>query len=174
MLPGIDGLEITKLLKSDPATKDIPIVMLTAKAEKTDIILGLEIGADDYVTKPFSPRVLLARLRALLRAGSPQPSYEMTSYIRTRNILIHPGRHEVQVNGKSVNLTFSEFAILNLLIQRPKWVFSRRQILNAIRGIDHSPKTRSVDTQIVGLRKKLGPAGKCIETVRGVGYRFRE
>jgi two-component system phosphate regulon response regulator PhoB len=148
--------------------------MLSAKSEEADIVSGLEIGADDYVTKPFSPRVLLARVRALLRTEANEASHAMTSLDRTRKISIHHGRHEVRVNGEPINLTYSEFAILNLLARRVGWVFTRLQILNAIRGEDYTATTRSVDTQIVGLRKKLGPAGKCIETVRGVGYRFRE
>jgi two-component system phosphate regulon response regulator PhoB len=174
MLPGIDGLEVTRRLKNDAATKDIYIVMLSAKGEEADIVSGLEVGADDYVTKPFSPRVLLARLKALLRAGANGTSHETTVANQGRGLSIHPGRHEVRVNGKTVDLTYSEFAILNLLARRGGWVFTRLQILNAIRGEEYSATTRSVDTQIVGLRKKLGPAGKCIETVRGVGYRFKE
>ena len=174
MLPDIDGLEFIKLLKSDSNTRVIPIILLTTMADEADIVLGLEIGADDYISKPFSPRVFLARLRALLRAGANGPSDDEKSKIRTRNILVHPGRHEVRVNGKAVNLTFSEFAILNHLVRRPGWVFDRLQILNVIHGENHSAGMRSVDAQIVGLRKKLGPAGKCIKTVRGVGYRFRE
>jgi two-component system alkaline phosphatase synthesis response regulator PhoP len=174
MLPGIDGLEVTRRLKNDSAMRDIYIVMLSAKGEEADVVSGLEIGADDYVTKPFSPRVLLARLKVLMRADANGASHEMTAINRGRGLSIHPGRHEVRVNGKPVDLTYSEFAILNLLARRGGWVFTRLQILDAIRGEDYTATTRSVDTQIVGLRKKLGPAGKCIETVRGVGYRFRE
>ncbi|MBN1832910.1 MAG: response regulator transcription factor [Deltaproteobacteria bacterium] len=174
MLPGIDGLEVAKRLKNDSITRDIYIVMLSAKGEEADIVSGLEIGADNYVTKPFSPRVLLARMKALLRSGTNEISHEISAMSRSRGLSINPGRHEVRVNGKPIDLTYSEFAILNLLARRSGWVFTRLQILNAIRGEDYTATTRSVDTQIVGLRKKLGPVGKCIETVRGVGYRFRE
>ena len=173
MLPGIDGLEVTRRLKNDPNTKNIPIVMLTAKGEEADIVTGLELGADDYITKPFSPRILVARVRAVLRRKVKEPS-EDTSAFQIHNLLIHPGRHEVLVNGKPVQLTFTEFAILNYLARRPGWVFTRFQIVDAVRGEDYPVTDRSVDVQIVGLRRKLGPAGKYIETVRGVGYRFKE
>ena len=173
MLPGIDGLEVTRRLKNDPNTKNIPIVMLTAKGEEADIVTGLELGADDYITKPFSPRILVARVRAVLRRKVKEPS-EDTSAFQIHNFLIHPGRHEVLVNGKPVQLTFTEFGILNYLARRPGWVFTRFQIVDAVRGEDYPVTDRSVDVQIVGLRRKLGPAGKYIETVRGVGYRFKE
>ncbi len=172
MLPGIDGIEVTRELKNDPDTKDIPIVMLTAKGEEADIVTGLELGADDYITKPFSPRILLARVRAVLRRKG-QESQDKTSVIQTHNLLIHPGRHEVRVNGDPVELTFTEFGILHYLARRPGWVFTRSQIVDEVRGEDYYVTDRSVDVQIVGLRRKLGPAGKYIETVRGVGYRFK-
>jgi two-component system alkaline phosphatase synthesis response regulator PhoP len=173
MLPGIDGLDVAKALKSDPKTRDIPIIMLTAKGEEADIVTGLELGADDYVTKPFSPRILVARVRAVLRRGvSEVPEDE--SVLKVHNLLIHPGRREVLVNGEQAQLTFTEFGILNYLARRPGWVFTRSQIVDAVRGDDYPVTDRSVDVQIVGLRKKLGRAGKYIETVRGVGYRFRE
>jgi len=173
MLPGIDGLEVARQLKNDPATKNIPIVMLTAKGEEADIVTGLELGADDYITKPFSPRILLARVRAVLRRKTTV-SQEKESVIRVHDLTIHPGRHEVLVDGKPVQLTFTEFGILNYLARRPGWVFTRSQIVDAVRGDDYFVTDRSVDVQIVGLRKKLGPAGKYIETVRGVGYRFKD
>ena len=173
MLPGIDGLEVARQLKNDPATKNIPIVMLTAKGEEADIVTGLELGADDYITKPFSPRILLARVRAVLRRKTTV-SQEKESVIRVHDLTIHPGRHEVLVDGKPVQLTFTEFGILNYLARRPGWVFTRSQIVDAVRGDDYFVTDRSVDVQIVGLRKKLGPAGKCIETVRGIGYRFKD
>lgn len=173
MLPGIDGLDVAKALKSGPKTRDIPVIMLTAKGEEADIVTGLELGADDYVTKPFSPRILVARVRAVLRRGvSEVPEDE--SVLKVHNLLIHPGRREVLVNDEQVKLTFTEFGILNYLARRPGWVFTRSQIVDAVRGDDYPVTDRSVDVQIVGLRKKLGPAGKYIETVRGVGYRFRE
>lgn len=173
MLPGIDGLDVAKTLKNEPKTRDIPIIMLTAKGEEADIVTGLELGADDYVTKPFSPRILVARVRAVLRRGVPELP-EDESVLKVHNLLIHPGRREVLVNGEQAQLTFTEFGILNYLARRPGWVFTRSQIVDAVRGDDYPVTDRSVDVQIVGLRKKLGPAGKYIETVRGVGYRFRE
>ena len=173
MLPGIDGLEVTRRLKNDPNSKSIPIVMLTAKGEEADIVTGLELGADDYITKPFSPRILVARVRAILRRKIKGPVEEKSAF-QIHDLVIHPGRHEVLVKGKPVNLTFTEFAILNYMARRPGWVFTRYQIVDAVRGEDYPVTDRSVDVQIVGLRRKLGPAGKYIETVRGVGYRFKE
>ncbi len=173
MLPGIDGLEVTKILKNDSRTKDIPIVMLTAKGEEADIVTGLELGADDYITKPFSPRVLVARVRAVLRRKVKEYKEE-TPVLRIHDIVIHPGRHEVLVNDKPVQLTLTEFGILHYLARRPGWVFTRSQIMDAVKGEDYFVTDRSVDVQIVGLRKKLCNAGKYIETVRGVGYRFKE
>ena len=173
MLPGIDGLEVAKNLKENRATKNIPIVMLTAKGEEADIVTGLELGADDYITKPFSPRILLARVRAILRRKSRDlPGDEPN--IRIHEIEIHLGRREVLVDKKAIPLTFTEFGILRFLARRPGWVFTRSQIVDAVRGDDYYVTDRSVDVQIVGLRKKLGHAGRYIETVRGVGYRFRE
>ncbi len=173
MLPGMDGLEVTRSLKNNLSTKNIPIVMLTAKGEEADIVTGLELGADDYITKPFSPRILVARVRAVLRRNVKEATDE-TSALRVHDLVIHPGRHEVVVEDKPVDLTFTEFGILNYLARRPGWVFTRFQIVDAIRGGDYPVTDRSVDVQIVGLRRKLGPAGKYIETVRGVGYRFKE
>jgi two-component system alkaline phosphatase synthesis response regulator PhoP len=173
MLPGIDGLEVAKTLQNDPKTRDIPIIMLTAKGEEADIVTGLELGADDYITKPFSPRILIARIRAVLRRKTIKPDDE-TSIIQYHGIIIHPGRRDVRINGKPVELTYTEFQVLHYLAKRPGWVFTRYQIVEAVRGDDYPVTDRSVDVQIVGLRKKLGPFGKYIETVRGVGYRFRE
>ncbi|MDY7036676.1 MAG: response regulator transcription factor [Thermodesulfobacteriota bacterium] len=173
MLPGIDGLETTRNLKSDTVTRDIPIVMLTAKGEEADIVTGLELGADDYITKPFSTRVLIARVKAVLRRRVKEYPKD-DAVIRIHDLVIHPGRHEALVSGKKVQLTFTEFGILHFLAKRPGWVFTRNQIVDAVRGEDYFVTDRSVDVQIVGLRKKLGLAGPYIETVRGVGYRFRE
>jgi two-component system phosphate regulon response regulator PhoB len=173
MLPGIDGIEVTKTLKNDPKTRDIPIVMLTAKGEEADIVTGLELGADDYITKPFSPRILIARIRAVLRRKSEKPIDE-SAVIRIHDLEIDPGRRSVLVGGKLVDLTFTEFQILLTLARRPGWVFTRYNIVDAVRGDDYPVTDRSVDVQIVGLRKKLGPLGNYIETVRGVGYRFSE
>jgi two-component system phosphate regulon response regulator PhoB len=173
MLPGIDGLEVARQLKNDPKTRDVPIVMLTAKGEEADIVTGLELGADDYITKPFSPRVLAARVKAVLRRKVKEPP-DKTTVLNIHDVTIHPGRREVLVNGEPVQLTFTEFGILNFLARRPGWVFTRSQIVDEVRGDDYFVTDRSVDVQIVGLRKKLGPGAKYIETVRGVGYRFKE
>jgi len=173
MLPGVDGLEVCKQLKADPRTGNIPIVMLTAKSEEPDVVAGLELGADDYITKPFSPRVLVARVKSVLRRKKAQ-SDEETAILKIHDLVIHPGRHEVIVRGKPVELTFTEFRILYTLAKRPGWVFSRYQIVDAVRGDDYPVTDRSVDVQIVSLRRKLGPSGKLIETVRGVGYKFRD
>jgi two-component system alkaline phosphatase synthesis response regulator PhoP len=173
MLPGIDGLEVTRRLKNDPQTKHIPILMLSAKGEESDVVTGLELGADDYVTKPFSPRILIARTRAILRRGGDEPPDE-TKIIRVHDIEIHPGRRSVTIQGQPVTLTYTEFQVLSILARRPGWVFTRSQIVDMVRGDDYPVTDRSVDVQIVGLRKKLGRHGDTIETVRGVGYRFKE
>ena len=173
MLPGLDGLEICRILKQDRATRATPVVMLTAKGEESDIIRGLELGADDYITKPFSPRVLVARIRAVLRRKATEPDGE-TAVIRVHELVIHPGRHEVLVDGEPVELTSTEFRVLHVLARRPGWVLTRLQISEAVHGMDYPVTDRSVDVQIVALRKKLGDAGQYIETVRGVGYKFKE
>ncbi len=173
MLPGVDGLDVCKQLKGDPKTSHIPIVMLTAKGEEADMVTGLELGADDYIAKPFSPRVLTARVKTVLRRRKKE-SADDTSVIQIYDLVINPGRHEVLVKGKPVELTFTEFKILYALAKRPGWVFSRYQIVDAVRGEDYPVTDRSVDVQIVSLRKKLGGCGKYIETVRGVGYRFKD
>ena len=171
MLPELDGLEVCKRLKRDPRTEHIPIVMLTAKGEEADIVAGLELGADDYITKPFSPRVLLARVRAVLwrREGGEAGANEAISI---KDLYIHPGRREVLLNGKPLHLTYTEFGVLHFLARRPRWVFTRYQIVDAIRGEHYAVTERAVDVQIAGLRKKLGTAGAYIKTVRGVGYKF--
>ncbi|MCA9771391.1 MAG: response regulator transcription factor [Myxococcales bacterium] len=173
MLPGLDGLEVCKRLKSDPSLRHIPVLMLSAKGEEADIVSGLELGANDYIPKPFSPRVLMAKIRAALRGRRPTPAADGEP-IFIHNLAIHPGRHEVTVDGEPVSLTFTEFRVLALLASRPGWVFSRYQIVDGVRGEAHPVTDRSVDVQIVALRKKLGAAGQYIETVRGVGYRFKE
>ena len=172
MLPGIDGLGVCKKLKSDAKTEHIPIIILTAKGEEIDIVTGLELGADDYVTKPFSPKVLVARVRKILHRAvardlekAPVKIYELT---------IDPARREVLIKNKPVVLTFTEFNILYALAKRPGLVFTRYQIVDALHGDDYLVTDRAVDVQIVGLRKKLGSCSKYIETVRGVGYRFKD
>jgi len=173
MLPGLDGLEVCKILKREPQTQAIPIVMLTAKGEEADIVTGLELGADDYITKPFSPRVLLARIRAVLRRRRKEAS-PPTEVIKIHDLVIDPCRHKVFVKDKAVELTSTEFRILQFLASRPGWVFTRYQIVDAVHGENYAVTDRSVDVQIAALRKKLGSAGNYIETVRGVGYRFKE
>ncbi len=175
MLPGIDGLEVCRTLKKEPNLSEVAIVIVTAKGEEPDIVTGLELGADDYITKPFSPRILIARIRAVLRrqAGEEVTIGEET-VIQREGMKIHPGRHEVLIDDKPIDLTYTEFKILHLLARRPGWVFTRYQIVDAVRGEDHPVSDRSVDVQIVGLRKKLGKYSHLIETVRGVGYRFKE
>jgi two-component system phosphate regulon response regulator PhoB len=172
MLPGIGGLDVCRILKNDKATSNIPIIILTAKGTEEDIVKGLELGADDYVTKPFSPRVLLARIKSVLRRnGKKGDNAENITY---REIQINPGKREVKINGKPAVLTFSEFEILHYLVRHRGWVFTRTEIVNNIRGDNYLVTERAVDVLIVGLRKKLGEAAKYIETVRGVGYRFKD
>ncbi len=173
MLPGINGLEVARRLKREEKTAAIPIVMLTAKGGEADIVTGLEIGADDYITKPFSPKVLNARARAVMRRAEQTQEMEQ-GVIRTDELVIDPGRRRIEVQGNLVDLSYTEFQILLFLSRRPGWVFTRSQIVDAVRGDNYPVTDRSVDVQIVGLRKKLGPCGNYIETVRGVGYRFRE
>lgn len=173
MLPGIDGLEICRQLKKSHETQNLPIIMITAKGEESDIVSGLELGADDYVVKPFSPRVLLARIRSVLRRRN-QLSFDNNAAINTNDIEIHPGKHEVFCNGIRVDLTNMEFQVLQLLASHPGWVFTRNKIIDQVRNDNYPVTDRSVDVVIVGLRKKLGDNGSLIETVRGVGYRFVE
>jgi two-component system phosphate regulon response regulator PhoB len=172
LLPRVDGLEVCRILKSDAKTQHIPVVMLTAKSEEIDVVAGLELGADDYVTKPFSPRVLMARIRAVLRRKAQRSDDQ--SAIQIHELVVHPGRHEVFLSGKPLELTFTEFRLLHFLVQRPGWAFSRLQIVDNVKGEDYPVTERSVDVQVASLRKKLGKFGGYIETVRGVGYRFKE
>ncbi len=173
MLPGMDGLAFTRTLKNDSRLRNIAIIMLTAKGEESDIVTGLELGADDYITKPFSPRVMIARVRTALRRHKEEPEDEM-AIVKIHELEINPGRRSVLAKGDPIDLTYTEFQVLLLLAKRPGWVFTRSQIVDLIRGSDYPVTDRSVDVQIVGLRKKLGTFGRYIETVRGVGYRFRE
>ena len=172
MLSGISGLEVCQQLKKDPATEAIPILMITVKSEDADIVKGFEFGADDYITKPFSPKVLVARVKAFLRRQKKTSPEEAAILVR-QDLLIHSGRHEVFFQKTPIKLTLTEFRLLHFLAKRPGWVFTRNQIVDAVRGEDYYVTSRSVDVQIVGLRKKLGKAGQYIETVRGIGYRFK-
>jgi len=169
MLPKMSGLEVCRILKSDTATAQMPILMLTAKAEEVDRIVGLEFGADDYVTKPFSPREIVLRIRAILRRGE-----KADESLSAGPISIDPARHEVRVNGKQVHLTSIEFKLLQKLIQRRGRVQDRDRLLNEVWGYESVIDTRTVDTHVRRLREKLGKAGDAIETVRGFGYRLRE
>ncbi|MCD6225389.1 MAG: response regulator [Deltaproteobacteria bacterium] len=173
MLPGIDGLETARRFKNDSLTSSVPIIILTAKGDEADIVTGLELGADDYVTKPFSPRILNARVKAVLRRKE-KAGAQKDDLIKIFDLELDPGRREIKVCGRAVELTFSQFQLLHFLIKRPGWVFTRTQIIDAVQGDDYAVTDRSVDVQIVSLRKKLETCGKYIETVRGVGYRFRE
>lgn len=177
MLPGKDGREICTIIRDKKDFAQLPIIMLTAKSEEDDIITGLSCGADDYVTKPFSPRVLIARVQAMLRRKQEKSTEEESlesKNIKIHSMRIHPGRHEVLIEGKQIHLTATEFTILEQLASRPGWVYSRQQIIDKIRGYDYLITSRAVDVQIFGLRKKLGDMGSCIETVRGIGYRIKE
>jgi two-component system phosphate regulon response regulator PhoB len=171
MIPEVDGLEVCKILRRDPATAALPVIMLTAKAAEIDRILGLELGADDYITKPFSPRELVLRIRKLLSRGrgeAPEPQY------RFGDLLIDPARPLVSWRGKPVELTATEFKLLCVLAQRRGRVQSRDQLLRDVWEYNSLIDTRTVDTHMRRLREKLGPAAKCLDTVRGVGYRFVE
>ncbi len=174
MLPGINGLDVCRKIKQSEATRHIPVILLTAKSEDVDIISGLEIGADDYITKPFSPKVLIARARAVLRRNAEAAvAASSETVLQVHGISMDTVRHEVLVEGQPVELSATEFAILRHLLANPGWVFSRNQIIDAVRGGNYPVTERSVDVQILGLRKKLGTQGLHVETVRGVGYRLR-
>lgn len=171
MLPGIDGLEVCRALSG----RDIPILMVTAKNDDSDIIIGLEMGADDYITKPFSPKVLIARIRTVLRRKRKlKLQDEQDLQLNLHGIMIDTKRHTVSADGELLELSATEFAILAFLISNPGWVFSRGQIIEAVKGSDYPVTERSVDVQILALRRKLKDKGSCIETVRGIGYRMLE
>ncbi|MBI5137969.1 MAG: response regulator [Nitrospirae bacterium] len=171
MLPDLDGVTVCQRLKADPRTRDIPVLMLTAKGTDPDVVGGLTAGADDYVVKPFSPPVLAARVAALLRRA--QPEAPEGTPISVHGVEIDPGRHRVAIDGAELRLTPSEFRILQLLAGRPGWVFSRMHIMDRVKGEGTVVTERSIDVQVAGLRKKMGDAGPLIETVRGMGYRFK-
>jgi two-component system phosphate regulon response regulator PhoB len=172
MLPGIDGLRTLKKIRAEGKWKNIPVILATAKGEEPDIVTGLELGADDYVVKPYSPRVLIARIRAALRRLE-EPAGDEKKIWQAGKLTVDVLRHEAFCEGASVNLSATEFAMLLHFVSHPDIVFSRNQIIAAIHGHDYPVTDRSVDVQILALRKKLGSAGEMIETIRGVGYRFR-
>ncbi len=172
MLPGIGGLDVCKILKNNDKTRRIPVIMLTAKSEESDIVAGLELGADDYITKPFSSKILVARVRrALQKRADHDASGEI---IEIHDLVIDPDRHEVRLKGKLLSLTRSEFDILATLARKPGRVFSRYEIVDSLHGGQYVVSDRAIDVQITYLRKKLGACKHYIETVRGVGYRFKD
>jgi two-component system phosphate regulon response regulator PhoB len=171
MMPVMDGFEVCRMLKNDSSVAHIPIIILSAKSQETDKVVGLELGADDYVTKPFSPRELIARTRAILRRGAG-PQYD--GRIERGNIVIDSTRHKVKVSGEKISLTLTEFKLLEFMARRPGVVFSRSQILDAVSGEEAMVYDRTVDAHVKSLRHKLGPAKSYIETIRGAGYRFQE
>jgi len=170
MMPGIDGLDVCRKLKNNPETASIPIIMLTAKSAEADIVLGLELGADDYVVKPFSPRILIARIKSVLRRMENDD--ELSDSIRRAGFVLNISGRELKYQGVEIELTYSEFEIFRLLISHPGRVYSRMQIMKAARNDDYIVTERAIDVQIVNLRKKLQEGGECIRTVRGVGYKF--
>jgi two-component system phosphate regulon response regulator PhoB len=172
MLPDVSGEEICRRVRADPELATLPVIMLTAKAEEVDRVVGFELGADDYVTKPFSPRELVLRVKAILRRGSA-PSPPGASLERD-NLLLDPERHRCTVDGDPVSLTAKEFQLLEALMRRPGRVLSRERLLDQVWGSDISVTLRTIDTHLKRLREKLGTASDLIETVRGVGYRFAE
>lgn len=173
MLPGVDGLEVCRQIRQLPEAAHVRIVMVTAKVEDVDVVVGLESGADDYITKPFSPRILLARIKTALRKRQAEREAS-GGMLRFGDLMILPDQHRVKIGSEQIDLTVTEFRILFLLAQRPGWVFTREQIVDTARGDFASVAMRSVDVHIVRLRSKLGMYGDCIETVRSMGYRFRK
>ena len=174
MLPGIDGLEVCRRLKAERDTAGIPIIMLTAKGDEADIVAGLEIGADDYVPKPFSMRLLLARMKAVLRRVAAATDAGPRALTKVHDLVIDDDRHEVHVGGQAMVLTLTEYKLLRFLAQHPGRVFTRTQILNNIQDEHVIVIDRAIDVHVAALRKKLGEASRFVETVRGVGYRFKE
>lgn len=178
MLPGLSGLDVCKYIRKEQSDDETapPILMLTAKGEEEDIIAGLESGADDYITKPFSPKVVIARIKAVLRRAEENKSESAEQgqdVISFDPLTIDLARHEVRLGEELLQLTMTEFGILTFLARKPGWVFTRQQIIDSVRGYDFLITPRAVDVQIFGLRKKMNEAGKMIETVRGIGYRLK-
>jgi len=172
MLPGMDGFKTLKKIKADENYRALPVIICSARGEEADIVTGLELGADDYVVKPYSPRVLAARIRAGLRRKEIQ-DVSNKNFWQYGKLSIDIERHRCLLDDKPLDLFATEFAILAHFMSHPDIVFSRQKLINAIRGSDYPVTDRSVDVQILGLRKKLGTAGEMIETIRGVGYRFK-
>lgn len=172
MLPGVDGLALCKRIKGDTETNLTPVIMLTAKGEEGDIVAGLNLGADDYIPKPFSPRVLIARVKAVLRRPGKGPVAAAGEVVNHGDLVIDHSRHEIRLAGTPLSLTATEFRILSFLANKPGWVFSRDQIISAVHDGNIAVTDRTVDVQIVALRKKLGSGQNYIQTVRGIGYKF--
>ncbi|MCD6101462.1 MAG: response regulator [Candidatus Cloacimonetes bacterium] len=170
MLPEIDGLEICRIIKRDERTATIPIIMLTAKGTETDKVVGLELGADDYIVKPFSPRELIARIKAVLRRAEAKT--EKPKIIKRNDLMIDLAKYKVTIKCKEINLTTTEFKLLSILAERPGWVFSRDKLLDKLWGEDKIVIDRTIDVHITQLRKKLGEYSKLIKSVRGIGYKF--
>lgn len=173
MLPGLSGLDVCRALRSEKTTRSIPIIILTARDEEIDVVTGLELGADDYITKPFSPKVLVARIRAVLRRQI-ETGEDALSVLKSGELTINKEKHQVTVSGGLIEFTQTEFDLLCLLAGRPGWVFSRTQLIDFLRDGQQVITDRAIDVQIVNLRKKLGTCGDYIQTVRGVGYRMKE
>ncbi|BHH84165.1 response regulator transcription factor [Desulforhopalus sp. 52FAK] len=178
MLPGMSGIDVCAAIRKAESASDtsLPIIMLTAKGEEEDVVAGLECGADDYITKPFSPKVLIARIKAVVKravSNSIESSDARSGVVSVDGLEIDKRRHEVKLDGSEVLLTITEFSILSLLADKPGWVFTRQQIIDSVRGYDFLITPRAIDVQIFGLRKKMGKCGKNIETVRGIGYRYK-
>ena len=173
MLPEMNGLDVCRILKSERETQHIPIIMLTARDEDIDVVTGLEVGADDYITKPFSPKVLIARIRSVLRRDK-QTVDSPSEVLQVGELTIDHSKRQVTVAGKQTELTYTEFELLSVLASRPGWVFSRSQLIDSLRDGNQVITDRAIDVQVVNLRKKLSPLGDYIQTVRGVGYRMTE
>tara|TARA_B100001146_G_C16039604_1_gene373020 strand:+ start:17 stop:703 length:687 start_codon:yes stop_codon:yes gene_type:complete len=174
MLPKVDGLEVCRLLKSDPETKNVPIIMITAKGEEVDRIVGLELGADDYIIKPFSPREVVLRVRSVLKRSVADFQKEITAKIEANGVIIDIDRRQVNYKGTSINLTATEFDLLSILAKTPGRVFTRNLLMDLVWGQDYYGVDRTVDTHMSRLRRKLGGGGKNLQTVHGIGYRFKE
>lgn len=174
MLPGMDGFDVCRQLKGIPEHKNIPIIMVSAKSEEPDIVSGLELGAEDYVTKPFSPKILISRVKAVLRRANKPVDEPQIKEINTGDLTISKETQECHIKGEEVKLTFSEFETLFLLVSNPNRVYTRYQIVEEVHGHDYAVTDRSIDVMMVSLRKKIGDFATNIETIRGVGYRFKD
>ena len=174
MLPKVDGLEVFRLLKSEPETKNVPIIMITAKGEEVDRIVGLELGADDYIIKPFSPREVVLRVRSVLKRSVADFQKEITAKIEANGVIIDIDRRQVNYKGKPIDLTATEFDLLSILAKTPGRVFTRNLLMDLVWGQDYYGVDRTVDTHMSRLRRKLGGGGKNLQTVHGIGYRFKE